>query len=128
MRFAVQRVLLPSIVTLTAMRKGFAAMAAQAEGVLQQDPFAGHLFVFGGGTREPGKGHLVGEPWSAPRVRATMAQAGRRIALKRLKKGGFVWPLAQKGKVVLTPAQSSMILKRIDLRAPLRIWRPLTAG
>ena len=31
-----------------AMRKGFAALAAQAEAVLQQDPFAGHRFVFRG--------------------------------------------------------------------------------
>ena len=33
---------------VTDMRKGFAALAAQAEGMLQQDPFAGHLFVFRG--------------------------------------------------------------------------------
>ena len=33
---------------VTDMRKGFAALAAQAESVLQQDPFAGHLFVFRG--------------------------------------------------------------------------------
>jgi hypothetical protein len=28
------------------MRKGFTALAAQAEAVLKQDPFSGHLFVF----------------------------------------------------------------------------------
>lgn len=33
---------------VTDMRKGFAALAAQAEAVLQQDPFSGHLFVFRG--------------------------------------------------------------------------------
>ena len=33
---------------VTDMRKGFAALAAQAESVLKQDPFAGHLFVFRG--------------------------------------------------------------------------------
>jgi transposase len=27
------------------MRKGFTALAAQAEAVLQQDPLGGHLFV-----------------------------------------------------------------------------------
>ncbi len=31
---------------VTDMRKGFAALAAQAEAVLKQNPFAGHLFVF----------------------------------------------------------------------------------
>ena len=30
---------------VTDMRKGFAALAAQAEAVLKQDPFGGHLFV-----------------------------------------------------------------------------------
>lgn len=30
------------------LRKGFAALAAQAEALLQQDPFAGHMFVFRG--------------------------------------------------------------------------------
>jgi transposase len=33
---------------VTGMRKGFAALAAQSEVVLKQDPFAGHLFVFRG--------------------------------------------------------------------------------
>ena len=33
---------------VTDMRKGFAALAAQAEAVLKQDAFAGHLFVFRG--------------------------------------------------------------------------------
>ena len=33
---------------VTDMRKGFTALAAQAKGVLQQDPFAAHLFVFRG--------------------------------------------------------------------------------
>ena len=31
---------------VTDMRKGFATLASQAEKTLQQDPFAGHLFVF----------------------------------------------------------------------------------
>jgi len=33
---------------VTDMRRGFTALAAQAEATLQQDPFAGHLFVFRG--------------------------------------------------------------------------------
>ena len=32
----------------TDMRKGFATLAAQAEGTLKEDPYAGHLFVFRG--------------------------------------------------------------------------------
>lgn len=41
---------------VTDMRKGF---AAPAEAVLQQDPFAGHLFVFRGR-----RGNLVKVIWS----------------------------------------------------------------
>jgi len=33
---------------VTDMRKGFATLAAQAEKVLRQDPFTGHMFVFRG--------------------------------------------------------------------------------
>lgn len=33
---------------VTDMRKGFTALAVQAEAVLEQDPLAGHLFVFRG--------------------------------------------------------------------------------
>jgi transposase len=33
---------------VTDMRRGFTTLAAQAEQTLQQDPFAGHLFVFRG--------------------------------------------------------------------------------
>ena len=35
-------------VGVTDMRKGFAALAAQAEQTTQQSPFNGHLFVFRG--------------------------------------------------------------------------------
>lgn len=33
---------------VTEMRKGFTAVPAQAEAMLKQDPFVGHLFVFRG--------------------------------------------------------------------------------
>ncbi|MBA3324087.1 MAG: IS66 family insertion sequence element accessory protein TnpB, partial [Rhodobacteraceae bacterium] len=33
---------------VTDMRRGFTTLAAQAEATLQQDPFAGHLFVVRG--------------------------------------------------------------------------------
>ena len=35
-------------VGVTDMRKGFAALAAQAEQTTQQNPFSGHMFVFRG--------------------------------------------------------------------------------
>ncbi len=33
---------------VTDMRKGFNGLSALAEGVLEQDPYSGHLFVFRG--------------------------------------------------------------------------------
>ena len=90
---------------VTDMRKGFAALAAQAEAVLKQDPFAGHLFVFRGR-----RGDLVKVIW--------WDGQGACMFLKRLEKGRFVWPSAKEGKVALTPAQLSMLLEGIDWRAP----------
>jgi len=51
---------------VTDMRKGFAALAAQAEAVLEQDPFAGHLFVFRGR-----RGDLVKVIWWVSHGHAT---------------------------------------------------------
>lgn len=99
----------------TDMRKGFSALAAQAEGVLKQDPFAGHLFVFRGR-----RGDLVKVIWWDGQGACTF--------MKRLERGCFVWPAATEGKVALTPAQLSMLLEGIDWRAPERTWRPLAAG
>ena len=79
------------------MRKGFAALAAQAEAMLQQDPFAGHLFVFRGR-----RGDLVKVIW--------WDGQGACLFMKRLERGRFVWPSAKEGKVALTPAQLSMLL------------------
>ena len=80
---------------VTDMRKGFTALAAQAEAVLKQDPFAGHLFVFRGR-----RGDLVKVIW--------WDGQGACMFLKRLEKGRFVWPSAKEGKVALTPAQLAM--------------------
>ena len=69
---------------VTDMRKGFAALAAQAEAVLKQDPFGGHLFVFRGR-----RGDLVKVIW--------WDGQGACMFLKRLEKGRFVWPSAKEG-------------------------------
>lgn len=63
---------------VTDMRKGFAALAAQAEAVLKQDPFAGHLFVFRGR-----RGDLVKVIW--------WDGQGACMFMKRLERGRFVW-------------------------------------
>jgi len=101
------------------MRRGFAALAAQAEATLQQDPFAGHLFVFRGR-----RGDLV-------KVIRWDGQGDGRAAclfMKRLERGRFVWPSAKEGKVSLTPAHLAMLLEGIDWRMPRRTWQPAAAG
>ena len=101
---------------VTDMRQGFTALAPQAEAVLQQDPFAGHLFVFRGR-----QGDLVKVIW--------WDGQGACMFLKRLEKGRFVWLAARGGgKVALSLAQLSMLLEGIDWRTPQRAWRPLAAG
>ncbi len=75
---------------VTDMRKGFTALAAQAEAVLKQDPFGGHLFVYRGR-----RGDLVKVIW--------WDGQGACMFLKRLEKGRFVWPAAKAGKVALSP-------------------------
>lgn len=100
---------------VTDMRKGFAALAAQAEAVLEQDPFAGHLFVFRGR-----RGDLL----------KILYWDGQGFCLfaKRLEKGRFIWPVTKEGAVTLTSAQLSMLLEGIDWRAPQRTWQPTVAG
>jgi len=100
---------------VTDMRKGFASLAAQAERVLQQDPFSGHPFVFRGR-----QGDLIKIIW--------WDGQGACLFSKRLERGRFVWPSPKTGTISLTPAQLSMLLEGIDWRMPLRTWRPMTAG
>jgi transposase len=100
---------------VTDMRKGFAGLSAQAEKVLQQNPYCGHLFVFRGR-----RGDLIKVIW--------FDGQGACLFSKRLEKGRFVWPSAKDGKLSLTPAQLSMLLEGIDWRMPQRTWRPLTTG
>jgi transposase len=100
---------------VTDMRKGFAGLSALAEQVLEQDPYSGHLFVFRGR-----RGDLLKVIWYDGQ--------GSCLFSKRLERGRFVWPSAREGKLILSPAQLSMLLEGIDWRAPQRTWRPLSAG
>lgn len=100
---------------VTDMRKGFASLALLAEGVLRLNPYSGHLFVFRGR-----RGDLVKVIW--------WDGQGACLFAKRLERGRFVWPSPADGRVSVTPAQLAMLLEGIDLRAPQRTWRPLTAG
>jgi transposase len=97
------------------MRKGFVGLSAQAETVLEADPYSGHLFVFRGR-----RGDLIKVIW--------WDGQGACLFSKRLERGRFVWPSAANGKLVISTAQLAMLLEGIDWRTPQRTWRPLRAG
>lgn len=100
---------------VTDMRKGFASLAALAEGVLRLDPYSGHLFVFRGR-----RGDLIKVIW--------WDGQGACLFSKRLERGRFVWPSPADGKISVSSAQLAMLLEGIDWRSPRRTWRPLTTG
>lgn len=100
---------------VTDMRRGFNTLAAQAEKVLELDPYSGHLFVFRGR-----RGDLLKIIW--------WDSQGACLFSKRLERGRFVWPAAKDGKVSVTAAQLSMLLEGIDWRMPQKTWRPLSTG
>ena len=100
---------------VTDMRKGFASLSAQAEGVLKENPYSGHLFVFRGR-----RGDLLKVIW--------WDGQGACLFSKRLEKGRFVWPSPAAKKVSVTAAQMAMLLEGIDWRSPQRSWTPLTTG
>ena len=82
---------------VTDMRKGFNGLSALAEGVLAEDPFSGHLFVFRGR-----RGDLIKVVW--------WDGQGACLFSKRLENGRFVWPSPADGKVSVTSAQLAMLL------------------
>lgn len=88
---------------VTDMRKGFAALAAQAEAVLKQDPFGGHLFVFRGR-----RGDLVKVIW--------WDGQGACMFMKRRRRAGSSGPRPRRGRL------------RCPLRSCRCCWRGLTGG
>ena len=99
---------------MTDMRRGFDGLSAIVQTVLEQDPFGGHVFVFRGK-----RGDLVKVLW--------WDGDGLCLFAKRLERGRFIWPQADKGAVSLTRAQLSMLLEGIDWRRPVRTAAPSVA-
>ena len=100
------------------MRKGMDGLAMLIQGVLHQDPFSGHLFVFRGRH----KANLIKIVyWDG---------SGLCLFTKRLDQGVFLWtPNAEPGKTLsLTSAQLSSLIDGVDWRAPEERWRPAMAG
>ncbi len=99
---------------VTDLRRGFTGLSALVQTALQQDPFAGHVFVFRGR-----RGDLIKLLW--------FDGDGLCLFAKRLERGRFVWPKAENGSVSLTRAQLSMLLEGIDWRRPVRTAAPQMA-
>ena len=99
---------------VTDLRCGFTGLSAVAQTVLEQDPYAGHVFVFRGR-----RGDLIKLLW--------WDGDGLCLFAKRLERGRFIWPKADKGAVSLSRAQLSMLLEGIDWRQPIRTAAPSVA-
>ena len=99
---------------ITDMRRGFDGLSAIVQTALEQQPFAGHVFVFRGR-----RGDLIKLLW--------YDGDGLCLFAKRLERGRFIWPKAENGSVSLTRAQLSMLLEGIDWRRPERTWQPQAA-
>ena len=99
---------------VTDMRRGFTGLSAVAQTVLEQNPYSGHVFVFRGR-----RGDLVKVLW--------WDGDGLCLFAKRLERGRFVWPQADRGVVSLSRAQLSMLLEGIDWRRPIRTAAPAMA-
>ena len=99
---------------VTDLRRGFTGLSAIAQTVLEQNPFAGHVFVFRGK-----RGDLIKLLW--------WDGDGLCLFAKRLERGRFIWPQAEQGVVSLSRAQLSMLLEGIDWRRPMRTAAPSIA-
>lgn len=100
------------------MRKGMDSLAMQVQGVLHQDPFSGHLFVFRGRH----KANLIKIIyWDG---------TGFCLFIKRLEQGVFLWPpTVDAGQTLsLTSAQLASLIDGVDWRNPEQRWRPAMAG
>jgi transposase len=95
----------------TDLRRGFTGLSAIAQTVLEQSPYSGHVFVFRGR-----RGDLIKLLW--------WDGDGLCLFAKRLERGRFIWPQADKGAISLSRAQLSMLLEGIDWRRPVRTAAP----
>jgi transposase len=96
---------------VTDLRRGFTGLSGMVQTKLEQNPFSGQVFLFRGR-----RGDLIKMLW--------WDGDGLCLFAKRLERGRFVWPQANRGTVSLSPAQLSMLLEGIDWRRPERTWRP----
>jgi len=91
------------------MRKGFEGLYALVRDRLELEPLSGHLFLFSNAQRNRLK--LIF--WDG---------SGLWVCAKRLEKGRFCWPAAERGqvKVVLSHEEMALLLGGIDLAGSRR--------
>lgn len=97
----------------TDMRKGFDGLVGLVQGVLQQDPFSGHLFVF--------------RNRSSDRVKIlTWDHGGFWVHYRRLEKGRFRFPDSSDKVAQVEATELALLLGGIDLRGARRRarWEP----
>ena len=99
----------------TDMRRGMQSLALQVQEALKHSPHSGDLYVFRGKS-----GSLIKILWHDG--------IGMSLYAKRLERGGFVWPSATSGVVLISASQLAYMLDGIDWRNPQQTWRPTTAG
>ncbi len=99
---------------VTDMRRGLTSLSGLVQTVLEQNPLSGQVYVFRGR-----RGDLI----------KILFHDGEGVCLfqKRLDRGRFVWPQAERGTISLTRAQLSMLCEGIDWRQPARTFAPAMA-
>ena len=97
----------------TDMRKGFDGLCGLVRGVLQEDPFSGHLFVF----RNRRSNRIKILAWD---------HGGFWVHYKRLEKGKFHFPDASASVARVEAAELAILLGGIDLGGARRRprWDP----
>jgi len=84
-------------------RKGLPGLSALVETVLQENPFAGDVFIF--------------RSKRADRVKILVWDGtGMWLHYKRLEAGRFLWPSSAEGVIRLSPSQLSVLLDATALR------------
>jgi transposase len=99
----------------TDLRKGFEGLCAIVEGVLEEAPLSGHVFLFANATRT----RLKVLVWDG---------SGLWVCTKKLGRGRYAWPTVSEGesrRVKMSQSELMLLLSGVDLAATKRRewWR-----
>jgi transposase len=99
----------------TDLRKGFEGLCALVEGVLEQAPLSGHVFLFANGART----RLKVLVWDG---------SGLWVCTKKQGRGRYAWPTVGEGesrRVRMSQRELMLLLSGVDLAATKRRewWR-----